>query len=310
MAQKTVEHLLIQAIVKEDIEAFTSLARKKINWQFKDGWNNNKSFLHYCQNLDMAQVLVKKGVDPHQLDRDDMNVLFYTQNIRLIEYYLSLNVNYQVNSKYEQNVLFHVIGKEGYDKAKLFLDLGVNSLQKNIRQATVIHHASDPKTLKLFLDAGVDINALDDYQNSALHYSTRYQTIKFLLEHGIEANGLNCHNLNALFNHQDLSLNTIKLLVKYGSDPLLISDYQQNLLHNYYKNEKIVHYLLDLGLEADLKNKIGVTPKDLAFRVGSTVFDTYEIKKEKKQLENTLSHVNEYENFDNSTLMPKKKMKI
>jgi hypothetical protein len=285
---KLLERELMHAIYKEDMNKFNALIKKDINWQFKDSWDENKTFLHRCNHVEMAKILIKKGVNPHALDDYNKNVLYYAQNMELIKYYLSLKVDYQ--SKEQNSVLFHCTGPQAYEKAKFFIDLGINPLQKNQHNHTVLHFTENIELMKLFIDLGVDVNALDDDNNSALHNTKKYSAMKLLLERGANPNVENHLGLTPLFSHTELTLNSLKLMKKYGANIHFVNHYNQNLLHHYYRDEKMTHYLMDQGLNPDLKNTIGISPRMLAKKGVYDTFDSYFIKKERKELEESLDN--------------------
>lgn len=292
MKNKTLERQLVDTILKEDFNKFNLLLEDSfyINFTFEDGHDGRKSFLHHCKNVEMAKKLVEKGVNPHQLDSNGLTPIFYAYNLELIQFYLDLKVDYTLMNQYEQNILFFVHSDNGYEKAKTFLNLGINPNQKDNESHTLLHYNNDVRLVELYTGLGLDVNATNDYGDSVLQTINKYGVIKFLLEHGAKAEQVNSRSSqNALFTASP-TLQKIKLLIKYGANPHLINYKGQNLLHtpSYYEDQKIVNFLMELGVNSHLVSEEGLTPREKAKTKGFNTFEIYDILNEQKELNNLL----------------------
>lgn len=276
---------LFSAISQNNTVNFNDLIQKNIDWQYVNTVGEN--LLSRCDNLEMAKILVDKGVNAHHLDEFGCNVLFHTQNKALLQYYISLNVNYHLITKHGFNILSPTFlsGKKGYEKVKLFIDLGVNYHQLDPVRNTLLHHNNHLETIKLYINLGLDIHATNRYKESVIFTLDSYSCLKYLLEQGANPNGLNAWGQNALCLPHNPNLNKLKLFIKHGGNAFCIDNNGNNLLHLWVKDVKATQYLMNLGLDSYLKNKKGETPRDFAKLKQIPTYDIVDSENEKNQLE-------------------------
>ncbi len=146
-------------------------------------------------------------------------------------------------------------------------------------ELTALHVASEIGILsnvKDLIDLGADVNVKDKYGNVPLRFAVQnleMSVVKVLLENGADMNVKNNYGRTPLYyvfgpraayksvskKRQKLQLRMIKFLVKRGAD-INGSDHYDFLRRALYSNNyKAASYLIDKGVDVDVKNEHGST---------------------------------------------------
>ncbi|TFH33112.1 MAG: ankyrin repeat domain-containing protein [Anaerolineales bacterium] len=134
----------------------------------------------------------------------------------------------------------------------------INEIDKDGR--TVLMHAvlaekADMKIIELLIEAGADVNAYDSDQGwTAIHFAAReqrYELVKVLIENGARVDPTD----------------------RYGNTPLW------RCVMHASPNITVLQLLLQNGADPEKENRNGISPKNVADRIGnqevSTLLDSY-----------------------------------
>lgn len=130
------------------------------------------------------------------------------------------------------------------------------------------------------LRAGANPNVRDDDLRTPLHQAVLGNSvglIGLLLESGADVNVKDNQGFTPLhFAAQEFLPEIARILVGKGADPNAVDEDGNSTLHRAIFSgrgrDEIARFLLESGARADLANREGVTPRDLAERLGSGVF--------------------------------------
>lgn len=157
---------------------------------------------------------------------------------------------------------------------KLLLDHGadVNAAANN--QKTPLHYAVEYKyreTAKILIRRGARINSKIENDLTALHVAVKnkdYKMVRLLLKSGIDVNARDANGVTPLYLALVCECYEItKMLLGAGAvinGPLYFSAETMLSEAVYYKDEKMVKFLLDNGAHIHLRNRDGKTPLQLA----------------------------------------------
>lgn len=100
---------------KEERQEKTKLLIESgINANIKDMNGNN--LYEYCENTEMAQYFIEKGIDYHNINNQGENILWYFakkmshnyKSVDLLKFFLEKELNPQILNKWGENILFKV----------------------------------------------------------------------------------------------------------------------------------------------------------------------------------------------------------
>jgi uncharacterized protein len=130
------------------------------------------------------------------------------------------------------------------------------------------------------LGRGANPNVRDDDLRTPLHQAVLGSVVGLvglLLESGADPNAKDHHGFTPLhFAAQEFLPDIARILVGRGADPNAVDEDGNSCLHRAIFSgrgrDEIARFLLDNGGRADLANHEGVTPRELAERLGSSLF--------------------------------------
>jgi len=117
-----------------------------------------------------------------------------------------------------------------------------------------IINPSPKETIQFYLDKGVSVNAQDCYGMTPLHYAVRahnFDAVILLLEAGADPNLENQDKVNSLWQSvlkipKEIDIPIIKLLIKYGADPLKKNIHDVAFMDVLTRLSKTRPYLMEL----------------------------------------------------------------
>ncbi len=132
------------------------------------------------------------------------------------------------------------------------------------------------------LARGANPDVRDEDQRTPLHQAVLGNSIGLvglLLEHGADVNARDQHGFAPLhFAAQEHTPEIARILVGKGADVNARDEDGNSVLWRAVASargrDEIVRFLLENGARPDQANLAGVTPKELALRLGSRVFTT------------------------------------
>lgn len=269
-----------------------------IDWSYINA--QGESFLFYCNNLDMAQILIQKGVNIHQKSYDGRSALFTIDNMEVINFYVEQKMPFNFTNHLNKNILF--FSKNNLEKSQKMIDLGVDFNQQERNGESLLHFCNHLPTMKMYVSLGLDVNHTDNYDNSVLSSISSFRCLQFLLKKGAKPNTFNSLLQTPLFIPHEPTLQKLKLLIKHGGNPYLVDKNGNGLLHLWVKDIKATQYLMSLGLDSHLKNNQGKTPRDFAQLKQIDTFEQVDIEIEKEKINQSLNQ--------NSIHTFKKRLKI
>ncbi|XP_057321545.1 putative ankyrin repeat protein RF_0381 [Microplitis mediator] len=290
-----------------DISKFTYT---KVSWLIEEGFikdvngelpfEGKPTFLHVAVvNSDekLVDYLLRKQADKNLNNfiwGTPLHVAVGSKNLKIIQTLINsgVNVNLQLLTDPWLTPLQMAVLQKDIEIAELLLENGadVNFVSDNpnvlTHRKTVLNIAirqDDEQMVKLLLKHNADPNSDISGDVSPLHIATgsgNLKIIKILLAHGANINFVPVHGyinqtpLHFAVLHEHSK--AVKLLLNYDTiDINIIADCESSVLHYgamFVKfNYKIVQYLLDAGVDVNLKNDLGETALDIAAQLPGKV---------------------------------------
>ena len=160
---------------------------------------------------------------------------------------------------------------------KLLLDAGADANARNQLGEPLVHEAlesNDVDIVKAFLDAGVSVNSKNKFGESLLENAVDENStaiVKLLLDAGADVTKEKQAGVPLLFEAiSEDNVDIVKLLVKAGVDLSARDDEMEwTALHaaafySSFSSERVLRYLLELGLDPNVKGADGQTPLQYA----------------------------------------------
>ncbi|XP_051169156.1 putative ankyrin repeat protein RF_0381 [Leptopilina boulardi] len=205
-----------------------------------------------------------------------------------------------------ETALHYAVSQKHYEAINFLLIEGIDVNCKNIAKWTPLHYAvrlENVKICKLLLHFGANVNTNDDGENNPLHLVCGYRLgkifrgfddlsinifrqytrrilfnsiiIELLLKHGADANREGNNGKKILFHVCEAERSEeMLILLKCGANIHVEDSYGNKILHYavvYTQSIEIVDFLLNNGLDIDVKNNQGNTP--LMFLIQKEIID-------------------------------------
>jgi len=182
--------------------------------------------LHYCNNIEAANLYIKAGADVNARDSSGGTPLHYVRDLEVAEALIDAGAD--VNAENVNG--FTPVHCQTCNKS--IFSLLVQSKANLKPRISLIHSCAEKASktvLYLLTRNGGDINEKDQYGCTVLHYADYYFTVEIL------------GRLGANFKARD----------NEGSNPL-----------HYPKDYESIRYLIDAGCDVNERNTHGVAPID------------------------------------------------
>lgn len=156
-------------------------------------------------------------------------------------------------------------GIKNIETARLLVELGCDIHGAHELSCKVLGCCYDLEICQYFLDQGADINAVQPKGGCNLPplfscHEIKFEKMEWLLQHGADPNiTSNCGTLMMTTR----SINTVKLLLRYGADLNVQDKDGMTALHYNLKhrsNHTITKWLIEHGADVNLRNNDGHTP--------------------------------------------------
>ncbi|KAJ3449462.1 ankyrin repeat-containing protein [Anaeramoeba flamelloides] len=200
-------------------------------------------------NHELAEYLLKNGIDPNSYDKDNGAAFhslyrFQLDRFELIKLLYKYNAKLTLKNHNEQNLLHLLCAKHvtNIDHYQFLLDLGLDINCQDNRGNIPLNYIADSKDLEIsfvnfFIQNGCDLSVINNHKQSTLHY---------------------------LVKNRSVSLELIQLFHSNGADPLCDNKDGHTALENYFDSHQkydiqIVKYFLDQGIDV-LKKKTDYGP--------------------------------------------------
>lgn len=192
--QKGVNPLMLAVQIGSIVHVQEFLNKKTIDVNAQDA--EGKTALMYCNDAEIAELLIKHGAKGGITDEFGRTALFYIYDLPTIQYLVTRAiVDVHHCDKYGQNVLFFCKQKE---------------------------------VMSFFISQKVDVHAIDRNGRTPLfEHGVHEDLTSLLLEAGAKANHKDKNGRTALFECRDSG--AFLKLVKAGGDATIIDDYKRSL---------------------------------------------------------------------------------
>lgn len=152
-----------------------------------------------------------------------------------------------------------------------------DNLDAQLAQAAFV---CDFVKVRELLAQGANPNVRDEDQRTPLHQAVLGSSVGLvglLIESGADLNAKDSQGFSPLhFAAQERLPEIARLLVGLGADPNAVDEDGNSVLYRAIQSargsDEIARLLLDNGARDDLANLEGVTPRELAERLGSRIF--------------------------------------
>jgi len=160
---------LLKAFETDDKDEIEQLLKKRyidVNVKGKHGWTPLMYASHRRDNIELVQMLLKKGANPDmQSDIFKMTALALAakyNNLEIMELLLNGNADPNIG---DYRVTVALLMARHPKAVNMLLDYGANINQQNVNGNTLLHSAArgylfewGPKIVKILLERGADIN--------------------------------------------------------------------------------------------------------------------------------------------------------
>ncbi len=170
--------------------------------------------------------------------------------------------------------------KELLNYITAFKEAGFDISVQNDKGRTLLHYAAKhnfPEVISYLLENGVDKNLQDKNDTTALQIANQYrnsEAIKLLIDVKAYLNlqeDSKCTSIFRMTKTQSNVLSYISAFEKAGDDISVQNDKKRTLLHYAAKHNltDVINYLLEKGVDQELRDKNNETALQLAFRKGA-----------------------------------------
>lgn len=283
------------------------------------------SLIKATKNNDLSALeILAEDQAINGVDAREQTLLFYAvkaQSYTVLKWLLNtLDVNHSNHKNETPLMIASRIGD--VTSIQLLLDHNADVRRCNDLRQTALMLASskgDLESVLLLLEANASLNALDAMGESALFYAVRgrnKQIILKLLDDGINVHALNDQHHSII--HEIAHIGDVRLLdllLSKEVHPYGLNIHKQSALHlaTFKHHIEMVKRLLDLGLEPELKDHFGMTPKKYALDVAdnelSTLFEHLPLNRDyvSYKLTYPLHHAIRTQAFDQAVVYIQKK---
>lgn len=242
-------------------------------------------------NLVHIRNLVKDGANIHLKDKTNGSTLLHLASqkgyIDIIEFLIEMGVDIDAQTKQGETPLHWVIkwpkGTSNlFNVSKVLIDRGADISIKDNQGMTALHHAINSKEIdiaKLLIETYSDdgmmnytiINAISNNGKTPSHLAIEKDSIEIaeiLIAHLANIEARDDRKKTPL--HYAKSLDMTKLLVEHGAD-INATDKDGNTILYYailHYKLKIITYLIEIGVNINIKNWLGETVLHLTSRRG------------------------------------------
>lgn len=116
-------------------------------------------------------------------------------------------------------------------------------------------------TVEFLIDYGADIHMIDGSGKNLLHSVDDPEIARFLINKGLDVNAKDFSGISIpMINQNIIDLDMLKYMVKHKLDIHYHMPEYGSLLHIFYSQPDIIEYLLDLGVDPNIKNRYGELP--------------------------------------------------
>ena len=202
-------------------------AIKSLNYQCIKGF----TAVHYANSVEQLNILLEKDPDLTIKNKQGLTAKEF----------------FKKNQEFDK-----LEAIENYEKKR------IEKLSKQLSGASYYH-------LKEYINQGANVNYQDDLGNTPLHFTRSIEEIKILIEEGADLNLQNKFGNTPLFCIEDLNQIEIEYLINSGANINHQNNFGNTVLHKCYSIPTIKK-LLELGIDITIKNKDGLTAKELSKR--------------------------------------------
>ena len=244
--------------------------------------------------VDIAQLLLQRGVDVHSQDKDHDTPLHsaaFSGTLEIARVLLDRGADVNAENKQGRTPL-HQVAQGEYDSqehgvgvARLLLERGVDVRAQDKDHDTALHLAAFSGRLeiaKLLIDHGANTAAENENGELPLHLVSRGQylpqengvgIVQLLLERGVDVNTPDRHQNTLLHSASSLGrLEIAQVLLDNGAKPGLGNDRAQTPLHlaslgSYWFQDNglgVAKLLLERGADMHARDEDNATPLHLA----------------------------------------------
>lgn len=194
---------LIDAVKKNNIDMVKSIIRENpsaVNEQDSSG----KMAIHFVQDTDILEVLLRNRVNVHSKDQDHKTALHHATDTRVANLLISNGLGVNERSKDGWTPLHYAALKQNFELCELLIRCGARTNDRNDQGRTALHIAStkgDINIVALLIDHGSYVNEQDTEGDTPLHCAvtnSRKTICAYLIQRGANVNEMGKHGRTAL----------------------------------------------------------------------------------------------------------------
>ena len=271
---KNLLYLLHIASEFQYIEILTPLLNYHIDIDAVDTFNQTALLIaSKRKNIKIIELLIKAGANPNILDSNKTSPLHYivqTNNPDLVRLLLQHGAKVNVKNNYGRLPLYYAVLAGNMEIIAILLEEKADPDIFSESYAEPLFTAPNFATnLKILINSGTNINnyGIGRIPLSIAASRGLNDIINILLDAGANINAQGLYGYTALheaicYNHIDTAI----ILLSRGADPNIANEDGYTLLLYPGINDKLTKYLIDAGVNVNIKNKSETTPLHIAIQ--------------------------------------------
>ena len=212
--------------------------------------SDGNTVLHsYANDTEIAQVLIKSGLNVNQKNKEGRTPIFYANNLDAYKYLISEGADIKAKDNH-QNTLLHAA--LNVDVLSYLSGQGLDINAPNDVGQTPVFFANSADALKFYIDHGADVKVIDKHGNSLLHSNVDARLM--LLNYGLDIHAKNDEGQTPLFFVDLNRTDVLSAYIEAGADINARDKHGNTIVHYQFASDSSWSLLVQSGFNINIKN--------------------------------------------------------